>query len=246
MSQLSQASVASSDGFDELQRECEDYAAVTRAETETRLRLVNEMKPLLELLKRPVTLNLRMSGLFPEAVKLTVGSDFSLKATHIHGKASSVPLLSLEDAFVAVVKEVTARIDAEVAARHRRELARTRPKLRAELRVEKKRIPIFGRWRYQLVVFNLGGDALSVALTTKCGSKESLIGGIEIPGGDSVNCELKDYKGGSLPDNLNVDVAYSDSRLTQYLGTVRLPQGGGYGSIRLKEPPIRRDASGED
>ena len=246
MSQLGQASVAGSDDFDELQRECAEYAAVTRAEMDTRVRLVEEMKPLLEVLKRPVTLNLRMSGLFPEAVKLTVGSGFSLKVAHIKGKAKSVPLLSLEDAFVTVVKEVTAKIEAELAARRRRELARARPRLRAELRVEKKRIPIFGRWRYQLVVFNLGGDALSVALTTKCGSKENLFGGLEIPGGDSINCELRDYKGDSLPDDVSVDVACSDSRLTRYLGTASLPHGGGYRSISLMEPSVMKDPSGED
>jgi len=246
MSQLSQTSVPGSGEFEELQMECAGYAAVTRSEIDTRLRLVKEMKPLLELLKRPVTLNLRMSGLFPEAVKLTVGSDFSLKATHIRGDASSVPLLSLEDAFVTVVKEVTAEIEAELAARRRRELARARPRLRAELRVEKKRIPIFGRWKYRLVVFNMGGDALSVALTTKCGSKESLVGGLEIPAGDSVNCELKDYKGDSHSENVSVGVVCSDSRLTQYFGTARLPQGGGYKSIRLKEPGVRKAPSGED
>lgn len=246
MSQLSRASVARPDDFEELQKECAEYAAVTRAEVETRLRLVNEMKPLLELLKRPVTLNLRMCGLFPEAVKLIVGSGFSVKVTHLRGNAGSIPLLSLEDAFVAVMNEVTTKIEAELARRRRRELARTRPKLRAELRVEKKRIPIFGRWKYHLVVFNTGGDALSVALTAKCGSRERLFNELEIPGGDSVNCELRDYKEDSLSDNLSIDVACFDSRRTQYLGTARLPQGGGYQSIRLREPGVRKDQPGED
>ena len=246
MSQLSQASLERSVDFEELQRECAEFAATTSAETETRLRLVKEMKPLLELLKRPVTLNLRMKGLFPEAVKLTVGSDFSLKATHFRGAVGSVPLLSLEDAFVVVMKEATAKIEAELSRRRKRELARTRPRLRAELRAEKKRFPIFGRWRYNLVVFNLGGDALSVALTTKCGSREHLFDGLEIHGGNSVSCELPDFKGGTASDSVCVDVACSDSRRKVYLGTARLPQGGGYRSIRLNESGVKKDQSGKD
>jgi hypothetical protein len=227
--------------FGELERECEVYAECVRAEAETRLRLVKELKPLLALLKHPVSLDLRMRGLFPEAVKLKVGSDFSLKAVYSSSSPDRVPLLSLEDAFVALAKEVAAKVKAELEARRKRELARSRPKLRAELRVEKKRIPIFGRWKYHLVVFNLGGDALSVAVTTRYGSKERLLTSPDIPKGDSADWDLEDYRELSRSGKVDVDLACADSLRIPYTGTVELPQKGGYRSVKLNTPAEQPD-----
>lgn len=238
MSQVVQAlSAGGLNEFEELGRECFEYAEAARAEKGVRLRLLGELEPLLRQLRIPVTLGLEMRGLFPEAIKLTVGSDLSLKATYRGRSADSIPLLSLEDAFVDVMKMVLAKVEREVAERRRREAAKAKPKLRAELSVVKKRVPIFGRWRYRLVVFNLGGDACSVALTVRDGDSDgdSLFRGFEISKGDSVNCDLRGYKFAPGSKNVTVDVGCEDSRGVTYSGAARMPQDGGYRTIRLKK-----------
>ena len=234
MTRVEQEVVECLEGLEELQRECEDYAVAARAEREARARLFDQVKPLLARLRRPVNLDLDMEGLFPRAVKLAMGPDFSLKVTYARGRVESVPLLSLEDAFVKVMKSVVTRLEEEAEKRRKGENARSRPRLKAELRVSKRRLPIFGRWRYNLVVFNLGGDALSVAVTTKYGEKERLFEGFDIPKGKTVSCELQGDEGELREEKIGVDVLCSDVMGSPYLGSTQLPGSGGGRIIRLR------------